>query len=78
MNINVFVILFTDKKNRVNILESVSISNKPTEPVRLPPSVPPKQLIDSTNEDNSPSWRKQNIRQTKADLPSPVKTTGKL
>jgi protein phosphatase 1 regulatory subunit 12A len=65
-----------EKKNRVNALDSVSISNKNTEPVRLPPSVPPKQLVDSNNEDNSHSWRKQNTRQTKADVPSPVKTTG--
>ncbi|RZC37193.1 protein phosphatase 1 regulatory subunit 12B-like, partial [Asbolus verrucosus] len=65
-----------EKKNRVNSLDSVSISNKNPEPVRLPPSVPPKQLVDSNNDDNSPSWRKQNSRQTKADIPSPVKTTG--
>jgi hypothetical protein len=65
-----------EKKNRVNALDSVSISNKNTEPVRLPPSVPPKQLVDSNNEDNTHSWRKQNTRQTKADVPSPVKTTG--
>ncbi|XP_015833003.1 protein phosphatase 1 regulatory subunit 12B isoform X2 [Tribolium castaneum] len=63
-----------EKKNRVNSLDAVSISNKPAEPTRLPPSVPPKQLVDSNNEDNAPSWRKQNTRQTKADLPSPVKT----
>ncbi|XP_044270884.1 protein phosphatase 1 regulatory subunit 12A isoform X6 [Tribolium madens] len=64
-----------EKKNRVNSLDAVSISNKPAESTRLPPSVPPKQLVDSNNEDNAPSWRKQNTRQTKADLPSPVKTT---
>lgn len=38
--------------------------------------MPPKQVLDTNNEENSPSWRKQNTRQTKADLPSPVKTTG--
>lgn len=68
---------FTEKKNRVNSLDSVSISNKISETVRLPPSVPPKQVLDTNNEEISPSWRKQNTRQTKADLPSPVKATGK-
>lgn len=76
--ISFFICYFsiTEKKNRVNSLDAVSISNKTTETARLPPSVPPKQLVDTNNEDNAPSWRKQNVRQTKADLPNPVKAAG--
>ncbi|XP_063909989.1 protein phosphatase 1 regulatory subunit 12B isoform X4 [Zophobas morio] len=67
-----------EKKNRVNSLDSISISNKNTEPSRLPPNVPPKQLVDTNSEDNLPAWRKINSRPTKADLPNPLKTTGDI
>lgn len=71
--------MFTEKKNRVNFLttnDTNSISNKTTETTRLPPSVPPKQIVETNNDDVSPTWRKPYTRQTKSDLSSPIKSTG--
>lgn len=61
---------FPEKKNRVNSLpvsEPVTVTIKDVEtPVKGPP-VPPKQLIETNSDENTPAWRKIQLKATQAD-----------
>lgn len=55
--------IFTEKKNKVNSIpvteqQPVQVTIRDVEPIKGPPTVPPKQLIDINSDDNTPSWRK--------------------
>lgn len=64
---------FSEKKNRVNSLpvsEPVTVTIKDVEPPPKPaPIVPPKQLIETNSDENTPAWRKINLKATQADTP---------
>lgn len=63
---------FSEKKNRVNsipVSEPVTVTIKDVEPPPKAPAVPPKQLIDTNSDENTPSWRKMNLKATQADTP---------
>lgn len=65
--------VFTEKKNKANAVpvpvseqQPVTVTIRDVEPIKGPPAVPPKQLIDLNADDNTPSWRKT-LKQTITD-----------
>lgn len=50
----------------VNEQQPVTVTIRDVEPLKGPPAVPPKQLIDLNSDDNTPSWRKT-LKQTITD-----------
>lgn len=46
--------------------QPVTVTIRDAEPIKGPPTVPPKQLIDINSDDNTPSWRKA-FKQTITD-----------